>query len=109
MKNHSPRTIGALQALGLVAYVGAFAFLAPRVVLWFDARMPEPQTPSLPIMLFLLTFVTSALICATIEFAYPVQLFMQDRRKEALQVVLWSLGWLLALGALVASIVFSIL
>jgi len=89
----SPKIAGLLQATGLVAYVVVFALLANVVREWAIARSAEPE-PVLAMTLFLLAFVTSALICASIVFAYPVALFFDGQKRAAVEVVFWSAAWL---------------
>ena len=38
---HSPKCIGLLQALGLVAYVSLFAITATTAIGWLKARFPD--------------------------------------------------------------------
>ncbi len=89
-----PRTTGLFQASGLVLYITLFAALAYTFEQWLAAHAIRPQ-PIMGIILFLLAFVISATISASIVFGYPVLLFFGNRRKEAFQVVLWSMAWLI--------------
>lgn len=93
----SPKFIGLLQALGLLSYISLFAFTV-RTLSTFVHPFFDEQNSVLPIMIPLLTFVTSALICSTIAFAYPVRLFIQDKKDAALRVILWTTLWLLVIG-----------
>lgn len=98
---NSPRLVGFLQALGLVVYVGAFAFAARTVVPLLKARFPDSDPdPMLPLSLFLLAFVTSALMCGAIALGYPIRLFFQEQKEAALQIVLWTIAWLAICGIL---------
>ncbi len=97
MKN-TPQTIGALQAIGLVAYIILFATTVTTVL--SDPPI-EHDNPLLGMSLFLLLFITSALICSSIALGYPIKLFFVDnKRSEAMQVVAWTIGWLLAFALL---------
>ncbi|EQB63152.1 MAG: hypothetical protein RBG1_1C00001G0731 [candidate division Zixibacteria bacterium RBG-1] len=90
-----PKSIAFFQALGLALYVGLFAFLAIHIVPWFENN---PAThPALGIILFLLAFVISAVISGSIILGYPIFLFFEGKRKDALKIVLWSVVWLLLL------------
>ena len=97
MKN-TPQTIGALQAIGLVLYIALIATIMTTIA----SNPPiENKNPLLGISLFLLMFVTSALICGTIALGYPIKLFFTDgKRSEAIHVVLWTIGWLVAFALL---------
>ena len=94
----SPKLIGLLQALGLVLYVTLFANGLRIISAWFPNV--DGQKSVLPIIAFLLTFITSALICSSIALAYPVSLYVHDKKKEAIQVVLWNIVFLLIALAL---------
>jgi len=97
----SPKYIGFLQALGLAGYIGVFAMSLFRIQNWVHTRNISPH-PIMGIMLFLLAFVISALICSSLIFAYPVVLFFDGRRRDALQTVLWSGLWLVTIFLFVA-------
>lgn len=81
------------QALGLAIYVGLFAFLALHIVPGFENN--QATHPALGVILFLLAFVISAVISGSIILGYPIFLFFEGRRKDALKIVLWSVVWLL--------------
>jgi Na+-driven multidrug efflux pump len=87
------QTAGLFQAAGLTVYVAVFAFMARCFVAWSAAYNFEPEPP-LGIVIFLLAFIISATICASIMFGYPASLFFANKKKEAVHVVLWSIGWL---------------
>jgi len=95
---HSPQTIGALQAIGLVLYIMLFA----TTVQTLGGLAPDKQlNPAFGISIFLLAFVTSTLICSSIALGYPIKLFFTDnKRNEAVQVVAWTIGWLIAFALL---------
>ncbi|MDD5109921.1 MAG: hypothetical protein PHI63_01740 [Patescibacteria group bacterium] len=90
----TPLFIGLLQAAGLTAYVGAFALTAQMFLEHLKNQNVQPQ-PVFSIILFLLAFVISALICGSIIFLYPVYIFSRGRMLEALKILLWSALWLI--------------
>ena len=95
-----------MQALGLVAYVSVFAFTVHAVIPWLNARFGgHPDNSALPMIIFLLTFVTSALICSTIAFGYPFSRFMQGAREAAIQTVLWMILWLVVIGLVMIAVI----
>lgn len=99
MKN-SPKIIGFLQALGLVSYVVLFVLIARIGIELLKSRFDTtPEEPFIPMILFLLAFVTSALICGIITFGYPTYLFLNGRKEVALPAVLWTAIWLVVLFA----------
>jgi hypothetical protein len=53
-------------------------------------------SPVLSMILFLMLFVISALISSSIILGYPLVLFSEGRRGEAMLIVIWSLIFLLA-------------
>lgn len=84
--------IGFFQALGLVLYCAAVGFLMISGEVWFG-----PMVGILGFVLFLLLFVVSALISAGIVLGYPAWLFLQKRISQAIDLVIWTVFWLLAI------------
>jgi len=99
---HSPRSIAFLQAIGVTAYVAVFAVLVQSVQFIVH---PQNLGPIPTITIFLLAFVTSALICAAIVFGYPATLFFDGRKREALEVVGWTMAWCVILLAIIGTAV----
>lgn len=98
----SPKYLGFLQALGVALYIAAFAFLAVQAQTWAHRNIVSPH-PIVAITLFLLAFVTSALVSGSVIFAYPVMLFFDGRKIEAVKIVFWSAVWLAALLLIAAA------
>ena len=88
MKNRSIK-IGFLQALGLSIYVTLFA----SVIQFFSGQKLSPN-PFVSITTFLLAFITSAFICGSIALICPFKLFMENKKAEAFQIVLWNIIFL---------------
>lgn len=86
----SPWMAGLLQAAGLTLYVFLFVSIVQNISNSF-----ENQNPFVAMMSVLLAFVSSALICASITLIYPGILFFDNKKKEALQVILWNWLWLI--------------
>lgn len=99
MKNISLGLRAFLEAAGVTAYVVVFALTVQNLQAWLLAHNAFPS-PVLSIVLFLLAFVVSALICGSLVFLYPVRLFSAGQKKQALQVFLGSAVWLLVFLAL---------
>lgn len=95
---HKPEFVGALQAAGLVAYVALIA----SAIHALGNGVPERVVPPVVAASFFLTlFVTSALICGAIAFGYPITLFfMKDKKREAVETVGWTIGYLAILAIL---------
>lgn len=90
------KTIAFLQSVGVVAYIAIFAVIVQSA----EAIVgPMDPSPIVSMTLFLLAFVTSALICSTIVFGYPITLFLDGKRREALETVGWTMGWCIVLLA----------
>lgn len=104
----SPRVIGLIQASGLALYVGLFAALIQQIQNWFPPTGVQ-LPPGMGIVLFLLAFVISALICGSLILGYPILLFSSGKHREAVKIVLWSLLWLVAIAICIALISLSFL
>ncbi|HTY39875.1 MAG TPA: hypothetical protein VMC43_02190 [Candidatus Paceibacterota bacterium] len=87
-----PKFVALLQAIGLTFYVLGVASLFSNLAGFAPRTAPDPV---LAASFFLLLFVLSALISGAILLAYPITLFFNGHRKQALAVVGWSIGWLL--------------
>ena len=91
---------GFLQALGVVLYIGIIGLFINNAEKMFD----DLALPFGPI-LFLLLFSSSILICAALVLYKPYKLFIENKKKEALDTVvstaIFLFGFLLIfLGAL---------
>lgn len=104
----SPQFTGFLQAAGLAFYVMIFATCVQQVQSWFLLRAVQPG-PVMSIVLFLLAFVISALICSSLILGYPILLFSEGKRREAVRTVLWSLLWLVVIALCITLAGFSYL
>ncbi len=88
------RKQGFLQTLGITFYcflVGLFFGQANKF-------FPK-QDPFLAPVLFLILFSASALICGLIVFYKPYRLFFEGKKKEAIDVVVYT-----AIGLIIAAI-----
>lgn len=89
---------GFLQALGVLVYctlIGLFIFNANSI-------LGKGDNFSSPI-LFLLLLSTSVLVCALMVFYKPYKLFFDNKKKEAISVVLTTAVWLFVFLALFLS------
>lgn len=80
---------GLAQAGGVVIYCSlvGLIFWKGNEIFGKMANYAGPVT-------FLLLFIVSALICAAIVFYQPYQLFFAGKKKEALDLVLFTTGFL---------------
>lgn len=81
---------GLLQALAVSLYCGLVGILFWQGNNLFGNR-PNYFGP----VAFLLLFIVSALICGLLVFYQPYRLFFWGKKKEALDLVLYTTVWLL--------------
>ncbi len=90
LTNSSAR-LGFFQALGVTLYcsfVGLFFWKGNELF----GKVPNFFGP----VAFLLLFSVSALICALLVFYNPYKLFFDGKKKEAVDLVLYTAAWLFA-------------
>jgi len=80
---------GLLQALGIAVYCSLVGLLMWKGESLFGnvANFAGPAA-------FLILFIVSALVCTSIVFYKPYTLFVDNKKKEALDLVLITTGWL---------------
>jgi hypothetical protein len=80
---------GFLQALGVTAYCGlvGMIFWRGNEIFGKDPNYAGPVA-------FLILFIVSALICASIVFYQPYKLFFENKKKEAIDLVIATTLWL---------------
>lgn len=98
----SPIKRGFIQALGVALYCLLVGLFFQNVSTIF----PGPD-PYLAPVIMLLLLSSSALICALLVFYFPVKLFFEGKKKEALQVIVDTAGWLIFMFVFLISIVFK--
>lgn len=100
MKRLSLPFIGFLQALGLSIYCALVGIVFWNGNNWFG-KMGNSFGPFAMLSLF----VVSALICALIALGYPFIIFWDKKNtKKALQLVLYTAGWLLLFVVITLSV-----
>lgn len=92
----SASAIGFIQAAGLTLYVIVFALVVSRAQSWFRLQDIQPE-PRVSIILFLLAFVISVLVCGSVILGYPTIKFFDGKRAEALKTILWNGIWLVVI------------
>ncbi|MBI2024198.1 hypothetical protein HYT00_02335 [Candidatus Giovannonibacteria bacterium] len=92
MNKYSLKTVAFAEALGVTLYVSTFSLLVNNIPRWIGVQVSP--NPILSIIIFLLTFIISALICGSIVFLYPILLFFDNKKSDALKIVLWTAIWL---------------
>ena len=101
----SPVRVGLLQAFGIAIYVILFAFFIHNIEFWLKDVSTHP---TFNMVLILLLFIISAVVCASLMFGYPISLFFNGEKKIALRIVFWGVIWLLVLfvGMFVGYLIF---
>lgn len=80
---------GMIQALGITfycAFVGLFFWKGEEIF----GNEPTYLVPAA----FLLLFSVSALVCVSIVFYKPYTLFFADKKKDAVEIVLYTTFWM---------------
>jgi hypothetical protein len=88
-----------LHALGVLAYVSLVSWVMHSLA---DSKMPDNV---LAPVAFLLLFVISAAIVGMLVFAKPVIMFLDNLKKEALLLAIYTICWL----AVFTTIVFMVI
>jgi len=76
---HSPARVGLYQAVGLAPYIAVFATVVSQIQAWTRVY-PVAIHLAIGISLFLLVFVTSALVCGSLAPARPAMLFFDGQK-----------------------------
>ena len=100
MKKINPSLIGLAQALGLVIYCALIAGL-----LWFLGNISVEPLGFFGSVLMLMLLVFSAAVTGSIVFGYPTYLVLNNRVKEALSILAFTL--LYCLGVIIVVIVIT--
>lgn len=96
MKKQSIVLAGFLHAAAATAYIGLVAFVMSNGNTWFGQK-DGPFTPMAALMLFVLSFG----IMVILAFVRPVLWYLDGKKKEALQLLLWMIVFFFILTAIV--------
>lgn len=90
MRNKKIILWSLINAIGVVIYVSliAWIFYAGEQIF---GKMTQFWGP----FAFLLLFVLSTAIVGLLIFGKPVMLYLNNAKKEAVKMILWTVGWLL--------------
>ena len=77
---------GLLQAIGVAVYCAAVAFFMFNVEHLFGGEDTSFFAPAA----FLLLFIVSGLTCASIVFYKPYRLFIEGKRNDAVELVVYT-------------------
>ncbi len=92
----NPKKLGFLQALGVTLYCSLIG-----IFFWKGNEIFGKVSNYFGPVTFLLLFAVSVLICALLVFYKPYKLFFAGKKKEAVDVVLFT-----ALGLFISLLIF---
>lgn len=102
--NNEVRKKGVVNALAAFAYV---VTIASFMALLQNQNSPDsPEIKLLAPIGFLMLFVLSAAVMGTLIFGAPLMLYIDGKKKEAVQVFIWTLGSLATITVCALSAVF---
>lgn len=87
MKKQSIALTGFLHAAAATAYIGLIAFFMNNASGWFGVK-DGPFTPMAALMLFVLSF--GIMVC--LAFLRPAAWYLDGKKKEALQLLSWTIA-----------------
>lgn len=82
------------QALAHAAGVTAYIFLVIKLITIVGKYSPETKVPVLGPMIFLLVFVLSAAITASLVLGRPLLYYLDGKKTEGVKMFLATIGWL---------------
>jgi hypothetical protein len=91
---------GALNALCAFIYVVAVALFMSAAENLFGEREPDLLAP----IGFLMLFVLSAAVMGMLIFGAPVMLYIDGKKKEAVRLLVWTVGSFAAITVCVLSV-----
>ncbi len=89
MKDSKLALAGLRNSAATVVYVVAVAWFMSSA----SAIFGDQKSLLMPVA-FLLLFVVSALITGTLVLGQPILTFMQGKKTEALEIMAWTIAWL---------------
>jgi hypothetical protein len=88
-----------LSSVGVLVYVGGVSLL----IMNGDKLFGQAQNFWGPV-LFLLLFVFSALVTGLLVLGRPIWLYLEKEKKEAVRLLLYTVGWLFIMLVMVLGI-----
>ena len=88
-----------VDALGVVIYVGFFAWFVNNLHQWLGSA-PDGWIGS---VFFLMMFIISASVTGSLVLLKPILLFLEGNKKEAIHLFLYTLGFLVLLALVIFS------
>jgi hypothetical protein len=96
MKKQNIPLAGFLHAVAATAYIGLVASIMNNGNAWFGQK-DGPFTPMAAMMLFVLSF--GVMVC--LAFVRPVLWYLDGKKKEAIQLLVWMITFFFILTAIV--------
>ena len=90
-----------LSAVGVVLYVVLLAWFMNNLHNWFESDSRSWLNPAL----FLMAFIISACITASLVLLKPILLYVEGQKKEAVHLFSFTLGFLVLLAILIGLLV----
>lgn len=91
-----------VNAFGVAAYVIAFAWIVNHAEKWF----PEKESWLGP-ALFLIVFIVSACVTASLVLLKPVLLYLEGHKKDAVHLFAYTIVFLILLAILIGFFIVS--
>lgn len=95
---------GLVPAIQIVLYVGLFTLF----IAFGSQAFPNIDNTRVGPLMFLTLFCFSVLTCGLIVFYRPYMLFMENKGKEAMKLVVHTTKWLGILAVIIMTSVFLI-
>ncbi|MBT3412822.1 MAG: hypothetical protein HOJ15_01925 [Candidatus Jacksonbacteria bacterium] len=92
MKNQTILTKGLLHAVIAVVYISFIALIMRN-----GDRLFGEMGGILSAITFLSLFVTSAAVMGVVVFGKPILWYLDGNKKEAVSLLLYTIGWLIAI------------
>ena len=87
-----------LDALGVIAYLFLFSFVLNSLNRWVGSK---PDNNWLAPVFFLSMFIVSACVTASLVLLKPILLYLEDHKKDAVSLFLYTIGFLALMGIIV--------
>jgi uncharacterized membrane protein YidH (DUF202 family) len=102
-KKNSQARLGFIQAFEVAAYC-----LGIGLFIWNGEKIFQRENYFLASGLFLILFSVSALICGLLVFYRPYKIFLDGKKKEAVDLVLATTAWLFVFMLLLLFVVLAL-
>ena len=98
MNKWKPQQVALAQALAAGIYIFAVAWVMNNAGRWFGSDKPDNFLAPAGLLLLL---VLSASVMSCLIFGRAIMMYLDGAKKEAVRLVLMTIGWLLLLTVIV--------